>query len=50
MIYLISNNKLVESVFASRCKESGLAFGIIERMVELFANFQNLKNSTVIVD
>lgn len=50
MINLISNNKLVEGEFACSCKESGIAYGIIERMVELFANFKNLKNSTIIVD
>ena len=50
MINIITNSKIVEIEFANKCKAKGLEFRIIERVVELFTYFKEIKGSTVIVD
>jgi len=41
---------LVESEFANKCKANGIEFRIIERIVELFTYFKEIRSSTVIFD
>ena len=50
MINLITSSRIVESEFAKKCKEKGVEFRIIERLVELFLYFKELNGSTIIID